>query len=106
MAGQLKITCWVEHDVLWCEAGHTTDGCPCHEPGHESLRCGTRERGPLSSGLSIMEGEREIGMTGEWMMLAPRLYTIYVKLADGKPSSLCQVEVLDQDSVERTVLFT
>jgi hypothetical protein len=39
--------------------------------------------GWLPDGLAIMEGTREIGATGEWLLLAPRVYLLRIRLPDG-----------------------
>lgn len=106
MAGYLKVTCHIEYEVVWCEAGHVTDGCPCPEPGHETLTCGPRGAGPLPPGLLIMEGDREIGITGDWMMLKPRIYTLRVKLTNNKFSAPYDIEVRDFERIEKEIVFT
>ena len=43
--------------------------------------------GRLPDGLPIFEGAREIGATGEWLLLAPRVYLLRIRLPDGELSA-------------------
>jgi hypothetical protein len=56
--------------------------------------------GLLPDGLPIMEGAREIGATGEWLLLAPRVYLLRIHLPDGTLSREQPLEL--PDYVQRT----
>lgn len=51
--------------------------------------------GLLPDGLAILEGAREIGATGEWLLLVPRVYLIGIRLPDGLVSRERPLEVAD-----------
>ena len=60
------------------------------------LRIVARDRfGLLPDGLPYFEGARELGATGEWVLLTPRLYLIRVRLPDGSLAPERSVEALD-----------
>jgi hypothetical protein len=51
--------------------------------------------GLLPDGLPILEGARELGATGEWLLLVPRVYLIRIRLPDGTLSSERPIELGD-----------
>jgi sulfite reductase beta subunit-like hemoprotein len=51
--------------------------------------------GLLPDGLSIVEGARELGATGEWLLLTPRVYLIRIRLPDGTLSPEHAIELTD-----------
>jgi hypothetical protein len=51
--------------------------------------------GLLPDGLPILEGARELGATGEWLLLVPRVYLIRIRLPDGTLSSEQPIELGD-----------
>jgi sulfite reductase beta subunit-like hemoprotein len=51
--------------------------------------------GLLPDGLPIFEGAREIGATGEWLLLVPRVYLLRVRLPDGRLSPERSLELDD-----------
>jgi|RhiMetdeSRZDD1v2_1073273.scaffolds.fasta_scaffold19072_6 hypothetical protein len=60
------------------------------------LRIVARDRfGLLPDGLPLFEGAREVGATGDWLLLAPRVYLIRVRQLDGSLSPERAVEALD-----------
>jgi hypothetical protein len=51
--------------------------------------------GLLPDGLAIFEGARELGATGEWLLLVPRVYLIRIRLPDGTFSPERALEIAD-----------
>ena len=51
--------------------------------------------GLLPDGLSIFEGTRELGVTGEWLLLTPRVYLIRIRRLDGTLSPEHAIELSD-----------
>jgi hypothetical protein len=51
--------------------------------------------GFLPDGLPIFEGARELGATGEWLLLVPRVYLIRIRLPDGSMSAEHAIELGD-----------
>jgi hypothetical protein len=61
-----------------------------------TLRIVGRDRfGLLPDGLAIFEGTRELGATGEWLLLAPRVYLIRIRLPDATLSREHAIELAD-----------
>jgi hypothetical protein len=66
-----------------------------------TLRIVARDHhGRLPDGLAIMEGAREIGATGDWLLLVPRVYLLRIRLPDGSLSRERPLEL--PDFVQRT----
>jgi hypothetical protein len=60
------------------------------------LRIIGRDRfGRLPDGLSYFEGARELGVTGDWVLLTPRVYLIRIRVPDGTLSAEHAVEAAD-----------
>jgi sulfite reductase beta subunit-like hemoprotein len=70
-----------------------------------TLRILARDRfGQLPDGLAIFEGTREIGATGEWLLLAPRVYLLRIRLPDGTLSP--EQSLVLADAEQRTEQVT
>jgi hypothetical protein len=60
------------------------------------LRIIARDRfGRLPDGLPYFEGARELGATGDWVLLAPRIYLIRIRVLDGTLTPEHAVEAVD-----------
>jgi len=63
--------------------------------------------GAVIDGLPVVEGARQLGRTGAWLLLSPRLYTLCIRRPDGALTAPPHdVDVLDFQEQEIEISLT